>query len=83
MNGFPTFTVYSKLTTICLTPLTARNIAAQALHKAEEIIAVAEKKAEETTEGTAAEPMTSNLMQGAKETTQTAEKKVDPNTLMP
>lgn len=52
-------------------------MAAQALHKAEELVVVAEKKAEEKTEGTEAEPMTSNLMQGAKETIQEAEKKVE------
>ena len=55
----------------------ARNLAAQALHKAEELVVVAEKKAEETTQGTDAEPMTSNLMQGAKADIQAAERKVE------
>ena len=62
---------------ICHRLNTARNLAAQALHKAEELVVVAEKKAEETTQGTDAEPMTSNLMQGAKGGIQEAEKKVE------
>lgn len=56
----------------------ARNTVAQALHKAEELVVVAEKKVDENTSADSSlEPMTSNLMQGAKEGIQEAEKKVE------
>lgn len=55
----------------------ARNTIASGLRKAEDIVVGAAAKTEETAKGTAAEPYTSNLMEGVKPAADKLDQKAD------